>query len=166
MPKLMGKKMKNSIGLPPTKEHAKGSGAKKSFQGSPLLPQPLKKAMIPCKSWTQLKTGSIMNSKYRTGLPWWLSGKELACQGSRHSFNPWSGKMPHAMEQRSLSTTAIEPVLYSLGATTAEAHMPESLCSTTEEAAAMKTCAPQPGSSPRCLQLEKSNGDPALWKIK
>ena len=65
-----------------------------------------------------------MNSKYRTGLPWWLSGKELACQGRRHSFNPWSGKMPHAMEQQGLSTTAIETVLYSLGATTAEAHMP------------------------------------------
>ena len=28
------------------------------------------------------------------GLPWWLSGKESACQCKRHSFNPWVGKIP------------------------------------------------------------------------
>ena len=28
------------------------------------------------------------------GLPWWLSGKESACQCSRHGFNPWAGKIP------------------------------------------------------------------------
>ena len=28
------------------------------------------------------------------GLPWWLSGKESACQCRRHGFNPWSRKIP------------------------------------------------------------------------
>ena len=27
-------------------------------------------------------------------LPWWLSGKESACQCSRHRLNPWSRKNP------------------------------------------------------------------------
>ena len=25
--------------------------------------------------------------------PWWLSGKESACQGRRHRFDPWGGKI-------------------------------------------------------------------------
>ena len=29
-----------------------------------------------------------------TGLPRWLSGKEFACQGRRHKFDPWVGKIP------------------------------------------------------------------------
>ena len=29
-----------------------------------------------------------------TGLPWWLSGKEPACQCRRHGLNPWVGMMP------------------------------------------------------------------------
>ena len=28
------------------------------------------------------------------GLPWWLSGKESACQCSRHRFDSWVGKIP------------------------------------------------------------------------
>ena len=35
------------------------------------------------------------------GLPWWLSGKGFTCQCRRLGFNPWSGKIPHAAEQRS-----------------------------------------------------------------
>ena len=27
-------------------------------------------------------------------LPWWLSGKESACQSKRHWFSPWVGKIP------------------------------------------------------------------------
>ena len=45
------------------------------------------------------------------GLPWWLSGEESTCQCRRHRFDPWSGKIPHAMEQLSPCTT-IEPVLH------------------------------------------------------
>ena len=37
----------------------------------------------------------------RMGLPRWLSGKESACQCRRHGFDPWSGKIPQALEQRS-----------------------------------------------------------------
>ena len=31
-------------------------------------------------------------------VSWWLSGKESACQCRRHEFNPWSRKIPHALE--------------------------------------------------------------------
>ena len=51
-----------------------------------------------------------------SGLPWWLSGKESTCQCRRHGFDPWSGKIPHAVEQLSQRTTTIEPVLQSPGA--------------------------------------------------
>ena len=40
------------------------------------------------------------------GLPWWLRGKESACQCRRHGFDPWSGKVPHALEQLSPCATA------------------------------------------------------------
>ena len=36
------------------------------------------------------------------GLPWWRSGWESACQCRAHGFEPWSGKIPHAMEQLGL----------------------------------------------------------------
>ena len=45
------------------------------------------------------------------GLPWWLSGKESTYPCKRHGFNPWSGKIPHPVEQLSPSTATIEPVL-------------------------------------------------------
>ena len=35
--------------------------------------------------------------KRATRFPWWSSGSESACQGGRHGFDPWSGKIPHAM---------------------------------------------------------------------
>ena len=28
------------------------------------------------------------------GLPWWVSGKESACQCRRHRYHPWVGKIP------------------------------------------------------------------------
>ena len=28
------------------------------------------------------------------GLPWWLKGKESACQCRTHGFHPWMGKIP------------------------------------------------------------------------
>jgi len=34
--------------------------------------------------------GSIIN----LGLPWWLRGKESACQCRRHKFDPSVGKIP------------------------------------------------------------------------
>ena len=37
----------------------------------------------------------------------WL---RIACQCRRHRFKPWSGKIPHVVEQLSPCTTATEPV--------------------------------------------------------
>ena len=50
---------------------------------------------------------------YIQELPWWLSGKESACQCRGQRFDPRSGKIPHALEQESPCTTTIEPVLQS-----------------------------------------------------
>ena len=37
----------------------------------------------------------IFTHNYRApGLPWWLSGKESACQCRRCRFDPWAGKIP------------------------------------------------------------------------
>ena len=46
--------------------------------------------------------------------------KKSICQCRRYGFDPWSGKIPHGMEQLSPWATTIEPVLKSLGATTTE----------------------------------------------
>ena len=74
-------------------------------------------------------------------FPWWLSGKESACQCRGHGFDPWSRKIPCAMEQLSCSP---EP----------EPQSPQplllSLCATTSEAAAVRSPrSPQPEKSPR-----------------
>ena len=37
-------------------------------------------------------------------LPWWLSGKEPACQCRRHGFNPWAGKIPLEKEMTTHSS--------------------------------------------------------------
>ena len=58
------------------------------------------------------------------GLPWWLSGKEPTCQCRRRRFDPWSGKIPHAVEQLSPWATTMKLVLQSLRVTTSEAHVP------------------------------------------
>ena len=62
--------------------------------------------------------GGSGTSKRSQGLPWWLSGKESACQCRRHGFNPWSGKIPRARGQQSPFSMTTEPVLLSPGATT------------------------------------------------
>ena len=43
--------------------------------------------------------------KQCSGLPWWLSGEESACQRWKHGFDPWSGKISHAAEQLNPWTT-------------------------------------------------------------
>ena len=43
-------------------------------------------------NWNGLNVWSRPN--HITGLPWWLSGKESACQCRRHKFNPWVRKIP------------------------------------------------------------------------
>ena len=44
------------------------------------------------------------------GLPWWLSAKEHACQCRNQQFDPWSGKIPYALEQLSPGTAITEPM--------------------------------------------------------
>ena len=44
-----------------------------------------------------------------SGLPWWRSGWESACQCRGHRFEPWSGKIPRAAEQLGPCATAAEP---------------------------------------------------------
>ena len=53
-------------------------------------------------------------------LPWWLRGIESTCECRRHGFDPWSRRIPHALEQLSLCAPVIEAVLWSPGATTTE----------------------------------------------
>ena len=59
----------------------------------------------------------------KTGLPWWLCGEEPFCQGRKHGFDPWSRKIPHAVEQLSPCTTPMVSVFQSPRAAT-----PESAC--------------------------------------
>ena len=53
----------------------------------------------------------FFEEKSSLGLPWGLSSWESACQCRRHWFDPWSGKMPHAVGQLSWCATAVESVL-------------------------------------------------------
>ena len=46
---------------------------------------------------------------YKGGLPWWCSGWESTCQCRGHRFEPWSGKIPHAVEQLGPWATTTEP---------------------------------------------------------
>ena len=64
--------------------------------------------------WTILSVLSIIHfilKIHDLGLPWWRSGWESACQCRGHGFEPWSGKIPHAVEQLSPCTTTTEPAL-------------------------------------------------------
>ena len=61
------------------------------------------------------------------GLPWWRSGEESSCQCRGHRFEPWSGKIPHAVEQLSPCAATTEPMLWSPRTTTTEAHVPQLL---------------------------------------
>ena len=97
------------------------------------------------------------------GLPWWRSGWESACQDRGHGFNPWSGKIPHAVEQLGPCATATDPVLWSPWATTAEPACRNywgprawSPCSTAREATVMRSPRTAMKSSLRSLQLEKA----------
>ena len=49
--------------------------------------------------------------KILAGLPWWLSGKESACQCRKCWFHPWSGKTPRGATKPVTTTT--EPALWS-----------------------------------------------------
>ena len=48
-------------------------------------------------------------SSYRCrGLPWWLSDEEPICQGRRHGFNPWVGKIPWRRKWQPIQYSCVE----------------------------------------------------------
>ena len=86
----------------------------------------------------------------------WPSSKESSCQCRRHVFDPWSRKIPHAVEQLSPWATTTEPVLWSPEAVTTEACMPYRPGSAIREATAMKSPCTAMKSRPCSPQVEKS----------
>ena len=45
--------------------------------------------------WARVQTTNVpISPQALSGLPWWLSGKESACQCMRHGFHSWVGKTP------------------------------------------------------------------------
>ena len=97
---------------------------------------------------------SVLLKKDIMGLPWWLSGKEAACQCRRCT---WVGKTPQS--SWACATELLEQL--SPGATTTrhvcfiKSLKPWSPCST-REATTMRTHTPQIESTSRSPQLEKS----------
>ena len=59
-------------------------------------------------SGLELELSAYRTEGQRTGLPWWSSCWESACQGRGHGFSSWSGKLPHAVEQLSPYNTVNE----------------------------------------------------------
>ena len=83
-------------------------------------------------------------------LPWWLSEEESAFQCRGHRFNPWSNKIPHALEQVSPWATTTEPTVLQL---------PKPVClepCSTRETAAMRSLCTTMKSTPSSLQLGKT----------
>ena len=52
--------------------------------------------------------GEQYGSSLKKELPWLSSGWESTHQCREHWFDPWSGRIPHAKGQLSLSTTSTE----------------------------------------------------------
>ena len=77
---------------------------------------------------TNILTFIFCPKRNSSGLPWWPSGEESACQCRRHGYYPWSGKTicPHAAGQLSPWASTTEPELCSLGATNTEPIEPRS----------------------------------------
>ena len=50
-------------------------------------------------------------SRDTPGIPWWLRGKESACQSGRRGFDSWSRRIPRTLELLSPRATAQEQQL-------------------------------------------------------
>ena len=72
-----------------------------------LADLPLRKRTQKC--WPAMSETRLQKTGF-SGLPWWSGDKASACQCRGHGFDPWSGKIPHAMGRLSLCTTTTEPV--------------------------------------------------------
>lgn len=94
-----------------------------------------RETMLMLKSLTiaQARSSVCISAKEQnmsTRLPWWLSGKDSACQCGRSEFSPWSGRISHVMQRLSpcsqpltLCSGVQEPGLLSPRAATTKAHM-------------------------------------------
>ena len=60
---------------------------------------------------TTISYGYCSRIPYTFGLPWWRREQESTSQCRTHKFDPWSGKIPHAMEQLSPCAITAEPML-------------------------------------------------------
>lgn len=110
------------------------------------------------------------------GLSWWNSGWESTWPFRGLRFNPWSGMIPHGVEQQtaspwllSLCTGAHKLQLLSPRAATAEACVLRAHALQPEEPPQWEACASQLESSPCFLQLDKArarNRDPLQPKLK
>ena len=68
----------------------------------------------------QRKAKELHEKSEEEGSPGGSVVKEFTCQCRRRRFDPWSGKIPHVLEQLNLCTATAEPVLQSLGTATVE----------------------------------------------
>ena len=101
--------------------------------------------LIPVSKWIfQFPVITLLVKKFLWGLPWWLSGKESACQCGRQGFATWSRKIPHTEEHGpqllSLCSRAGKAQQSSPCAATTEVHASYSLCATREATAMRSLC--------------------------
>ena len=98
------------------------------------------------------------------GLPWWLSGKNPPASVGE-TRDPWSRKIPHALEH--LSTTTVEPVFGSPGTPATEPH-PGVPAPQHEKTTASRSPRPPLESrlhSPQLAKAAHSHEDPAQLQI-
>ena len=64
-----------------------------------------------CKSVGRSLNVTELNTfkRHFGGFPGGSVIKKSACQCRRHGFDPWSGKIPHALEQLTPCASAVEP---------------------------------------------------------
>ena len=75
----------------------------------------------------------------------------------RHGFNPWSRKIPHAVEQQSTWGTTIAPVLWSLGASATEGAHSRACTAQKEKPSQWEVHEPPWESIPLSPQLERAH---------
>ena len=92
--------------------HKTYHGASVSFLKKKKIPDIQEQLRSPkCLTLTSMKMHKFcfLSKNVSTGLPWWRSGWESACQCRGHGFEPWSGEIPHAAEQLGPWATIAEP---------------------------------------------------------
>ena len=124
------------------------------------------------KSWTWLSDWTdcaelvayLSYFKRTTGLRWWLSVKESACQWRRRRFNPWSGKSPCAVEQLNCVPPLLSwcPRARALQQRSHPNESPASWCPRAhalqqEEPSQQEPCTGQLEGAPTCCNLRKAH---------